>query len=141
MYITIFNITGRPNVTISHKTCIENHSVTLIGMVFLYEERPEIQTLFWSKNGQKLNSHDMRGKYSEVSINNPSLTIFDVNQHDAGSYQLTATNAVGSTQSNAIVLGINISFIFLASKLIMYSLEKRKKDIQYLHFLIVETTL
>lgn len=83
----------------------------------------------------------MRGKYSEVSINNPSLTIFDVNQHDAGSYQLTATNAVGSTQSNAIVLGINISFMFLASKLIMYSLEKRKKDIQYLHFLIVETTL
>lgn len=110
MYITIFNITGRPNVTISHNTCIENHSVTLIGMVFLYEERPEIQTLFWSKNGQKLNSHAMRGKYSEVSINNPSLTIFDVNQHDAGSYQLTATNAVGSTQSNAIVLGINISF-------------------------------
>lgn len=52
----------------------------------------------------------MRGKYSEVSIKNPSLTIFDVNQHDAGSYQLTATNAVGSTQSNAIVLGINISF-------------------------------
>lgn len=79
-------------------------------MDFLYEEHPEIQTLFWSKNGQKLNSQGMRGKYSEVSINNSSLTIFDVNQHDAGSYQLTATNAVGSTQSDAIVLGINISF-------------------------------
>lgn len=79
-------------------------------MVFLYEEHPEIQTLFWSKNGQKLDSRGIGGKYSEVSINNPSLTIFDVNHHDAGSYQLTATNAVGSTQSDAIVLCINISF-------------------------------
>lgn len=106
--LTIFLdiITGPPNVTTSHKTCIENHSVTLIGMVFLYEERPEIQSVFWSKNGEKLNSQGMRGKYSEVSIDNPSLTIFDINQHDAGSYQLTATNAVGSTQSDIIVLGI-----------------------------------
>lgn len=118
-------ITGRPNVTTSHKTCIENHSVTLIGMVFVYEERPEIQTLFWSKNGQKLNSQGMRGKYSEVNIYNPSLTIFDVNQHDAGSYQLTATNAVGSTQSDAIVIGITSHFIFIASKFTMYNLEKR----------------
>lgn len=110
-------ITGRPNVTTSHKTCIENHSVTLIGMVFLYEERPEIQTLFWSKNGQKLDSQGMRGKYSEVSINNPSFTIFDVNQHDAGSYQLTATNAVGSTQSDDIVLGMNISFYIYSKQI------------------------
>lgn len=110
-------ITGRPNVTTSHKTCIENHSVTLIGMVFLYEERPEIQTLFWSKNGQKLDSQGMRGKYSEVSINNPSLTIFDVNQHDAGSYQLTVTNAVGSTHSDDIVLGMNISFYIYSKQI------------------------
>lgn len=107
-------IAGPPNVTTSHKTNFEDHSITLIGMVFLYDERPVIETLFWSKNGQKLNSEGMRGKYSEVSINNPSLTIFDVNQHDAGSYQLTATNAVGSTQSEAIVLGIinAISYVY-----------------------------
>lgn len=99
-------ITGQPNVTICHETSFKNRSVTLIGMVFVPEQRPEIETLFWSKNGQKLNSQGMKGKYSEVSINDPSLTIFEVNQHDAGSYQLTATNALGSTQSEAIVLGI-----------------------------------
>lgn len=99
-------ITGQPNVTICHETSFKNRSVTLIGMVFVPEQRPEIETLFWSKNGQKLNSQGIKGKYSEVSINDPSLTIFEVNQHDAGSYQLTATNALGSTQSEAIVLGI-----------------------------------
>lgn len=106
-------IAGPPNVDTSHETCFENHSVTLIGMVFLYGERPKIENLFWSKNGQKLQSQ-MRRKYSEVSINNPSLTIFDVNQHDAGSYQLTAKNAVGSSISEAIVLGIfnTVSYVY-----------------------------
>lgn len=107
-------ITGPPNVKICHETSFKNRSVTLIGMVFLPEQRPKIETLFWSKNGHKLNYHGMRGKYSECSINNPSLTIFDVNQHDAGSYQLTATNVLGSTQSDAIVLGIfnTVSFVY-----------------------------
>lgn len=99
-------VTGPPNVTICHETSFKNRSVTLIGMVFLPEQRPEIETIFWSKNGQKLNSNGMRNKYSEVNIKDPSLTIFEVNKHDAGSYQLTATNALGSTQSDAIVLGI-----------------------------------
>lgn len=100
------NVIGnRPNVTICHKTYIKNHSVTLNGTVFLYEDFLEIQNLFWSKNGQNLESHKIGGKYLEVGMDNPSLTIFDINQHDAGSYQLIATNAVGSTQSNVIALG------------------------------------
>lgn len=89
---------------------MKNHSVTLNGTVFVYEDCLDIQNLFWSKNGQNLESHKSGGKYLEVGMDNPSLTIFDVNQHDAGSYQLTATNAVGSTQSNIIVLGITNTF-------------------------------
>lgn len=100
------NVIGsRPNVTISHNTCIKNHSITLIGNVFLYEECLDIQNLFWSRNGKKLEPHLNGGKYLEVGKSDPSLTIFDINQHDAGSYQLTATNAVGTTQSNVIALG------------------------------------
>lgn len=111
-------IAGPPNVTTSHETCFENHSVKLIGMVFLYEERPKIENLFWSRNGQKIKSQ-VKGKYSEVSINHPSLTIFDVNQHDAGSYRLTAENAVRSTESEAIVLG-NFNTVYHVYQPAMY---------------------
>lgn len=41
-----------------------------------------------------------------MSIDDPSLTIFDVNSNDAGSYQLIATNTIGSTASASIVLSI-----------------------------------
>lgn len=62
--------------------------------------------MFWTKNGQELDTNGSGGRYSEVTVDNPSLTIFDVNQYDAGSYQLTATNALGSTSSDTVILGI-----------------------------------
>lgn len=70
-----------------------------------------VQDVFWTKNEEKIDVLSREKKYSEVSVEDPSLTIFDVNPNDAGSYQLTAINAVGSTQSDAIILGINIIFI------------------------------
>lgn len=84
----------------------------MIAKVFLYSriEIP-VQDVFWTKNEEKIDVLSHEKKYSEVSVEDPSLTIFDVNPNDAGSYQLTAINAVGSTQSDAIILGINIIFI------------------------------
>lgn len=90
----------------SHETCFKNHSVRLIAKAFLHEELHEIQTVFWTKNGKNLDTQWCRGKYSEVNIDDPSLTIFKVNQLDAGSYQLTAINAVGSTKSRHLILGM-----------------------------------
>lgn len=94
---------GLPNITISHRTCV---SITLIGNVFLYGSLPDVKNVFWTKNGQELDTNGSGGRYSEVTVDNPSLTIFDVNQYDAGSYQLTATNALGSTTSDTVILGI-----------------------------------
>lgn len=48
----------------------------------------------------------MGGKYSTVSVDDPSLTILNVNKYDAGSYKITATNAVGTTISDAIEISI-----------------------------------
>lgn len=80
----------------------------LIATVFLYfDELPAVQDVFWTKDGKKIDTNGSGGKYSEVTIQDPSLTIVDVNHHDAGSYQLTATNAVGSNKSEVIILGIN----------------------------------
>lgn len=62
--------------------------------------------MFWTKNGEELDTKGSGGRYSEVTIDNPSLAIFEVNEYDAGSYQLTATNALGSTTSDFLILGI-----------------------------------
>lgn len=76
----------------------------------MYGNLPEIQKAVWTKNGEILDTQGSGGKFSEVSVDDPSLTIFDVNEYDAGSYQLTATNTVGSTKSEYIILGMSTQF-------------------------------
>lgn len=76
--------------------------------MFLYDQFHEILDVFWSMGEKKLDNFEGKNKYSKVSTKDPSLTIFNVNEHDAGSYQLTATNAVGQTKSHVIVLGNTI---------------------------------
>lgn len=100
------SILGSPNITISHQTCVSDKSVKLIGNIFLYGNLPAVQTVFWTKNGRNLETEGNGDKFSNVSVDNPSLTIFKVNEYDAGHYQLTATNAIGSTKSDFIILGI-----------------------------------
>uniref|UniRef100_A0A8W8J3T1 DZIP3-like HEPN domain-containing protein n=1 Tax=Magallana gigas TaxID=29159 RepID=A0A8W8J3T1_MAGGI len=95
-----------PNITTSHETYFEKHSVKLVGNVFLYNECNATTDVFWTKNGNKIDTLNNGGKYSKASTDDSSFTISDVNEHDAGSYQLTATNDVGSTQSDVIVLAI-----------------------------------
>lgn len=97
---------GLPNITISHRTCVSNRSITLIGNVFLYGSLPAVKNVFWTKDGEELDTIGSGGRYSEVTVDNPSLTIFKVNEYAAGSYQLTATNALGSTTSDTVILGI-----------------------------------
>lgn len=66
----------------------------------------QCRLFFWTKNGRKLETEGNGDKFSNVSVDNPSLTIFEVNKYDAGYYQLTATNAIGSTKSDFLTLGI-----------------------------------
>lgn len=44
---------------------------------------------------------------------NPSLTITNVGADDAGEYKVTAVNAVGSTTSEVIVLGILVIYMII----------------------------
>lgn len=104
--LNFWSILGPPNITISHQTCVLDKSVKLIGNVFLYGNLPAIQTVFWTKNGQKLETEENGARFTHVSVDKSSLTIFEVNKYDAGCYQLTATNAIGSTKSDFLILGI-----------------------------------
>lgn len=99
-------ILGLPNITVGHKTDINNRSIKLRGVVFLSKNSPDIQNVFWSKNGEKIDIQGSGGRLSGVTIDDPSLTIRDVSQEDAGNYQLTAINAVGPNDSDVISIGI-----------------------------------
>lgn len=77
----------------------------------LYDGSPGILEVFWTKNRGKIDIRGSGGRLSDVTIDNPSLIIRDVTAEDAGNFQLTAVNAVGSTTSDVIVLGIYISTI------------------------------
>lgn len=99
----------RPNISEGICTVLDR-SVKLRCDVFLYDESLPLKDVYWTKNGEKLFTAINDGKYSGVNTNDPSLTINNVNYNDAGSYQLTAVNAVGETRSEVILLGNNMSF-------------------------------
>lgn len=102
---------GKPNMP--EVTCtFQSHSLKLKCQVFLYDESPALNDVYWTKNGMKIDIEKTNGKYSEMDINDPSLTINRVNHNDAGDYQLTAVNAVGEKESEVIVLGNIIHFFF-----------------------------
>lgn len=109
--ILLFILIGRPNITTSEETVIRTKSVKLVGDVFVYDGSPDITEVFWTKNGEKIDTQGSGKRLSTVTVDDPSLTIRDVSHIDAGEYKLTARNAVGTTSSDIIVLGIlNVYF-------------------------------
>lgn len=81
-----------------------------MGEVYFFDHSPGILKTFWTKNGEKIDIEESNGKLSETRFDNPSLTITNVGPDDAGEYKVTAINAVGSTTSEVIVLGILVIY-------------------------------
>lgn len=79
--------------------------------VFLYDESPPLNYVYWTKGDKYTVIATNDEKYSGADINDPSLTIYNVNYDDAGKYQLIAVNPVGETRSTIILLGNNIYII------------------------------
>lgn len=90
----------------------------MIAKVYLYDTCHTIQKVVWTVNDEEIDQHGLGGKFSEVSVDSPCLTIHNVNCCDVGSYKITATNAVGSTTSDAIVLSKPIIYSISLSRLI-----------------------
>lgn len=106
--ILSFMLLGLPNIMASEETVIRNKSVKLVGNVFVYDGSPDILEVFWTKNGEKIDTQGSGGRLSTVTVDDPSLTIRDVSHIDAGKYKLIARNAVGTTSSDIITIGILI---------------------------------
>lgn len=82
--------------------------------IYFYDDSPGIFETFWTKNDKKINPEESGKVLSEMTTHNPSLTIRNVGPDDAGEYQLTAINDVGSSTSDVIILGIiDIKYYFL----------------------------
>lgn len=97
----------------NHKTDNENRSVRLMGEVSTIDQNPQVHTVFWCKNGVKIDTK-ARGRINvKLSMKNPSLTIHNVNLEDAGSYRLTAISFAGPTESEIVLGSIVIVFIFV----------------------------
>lgn len=95
-------ILGHPNFLTRCIINDENRSVTLIGKDSATGENSKVHTVYWSKNGEKINHRVGERKYSKVTVQNPSLTIYNVNHQDAGSYRFTATSSAGSNESEIV---------------------------------------
>lgn len=94
----------------NHKTDNENRSVRLMVEVSTIDPNPPVHTVFWYKNGVKIDTK-ARGRINvKLSMKNPSLTIHNVNREDAGSYRLTAISVAGPSESE-IVLGSHCFYI------------------------------
>lgn len=90
-------------------TCsLHGNSVTLKCDVFLYDESPPLNNVYWTKGDKHIVIATNNGKYAGANKNDPSLTIYNVNYDDADDYQLIAVNPVGETWSKVILLGNNI---------------------------------
>lgn len=92
----------------SHISDTKNRCVRLIGEVSLTDQNSTVHAVYWSKNGEKIDTQAGGRMCMKMSIKSPSLTIHNVNARDAGSYQLTAISNAGSNASE-IVFG-NVVF-------------------------------
>lgn len=100
------SLLGKPNL--SEVTCsLHGNSVKLKCDVFLYDESPPLNYVYWTKGVEHKVIATNDEKYSGADIKDPSLTIYNVNNDDAGEYQLIAANPVGETCSTVILLGNN----------------------------------
>lgn len=109
--IYLFIYVGPPNITTSFETNIKDRSVKLIGNVFVYDDSPGILDTFWTKNPEQIKTEENSGKLLEGNIDSPTLIIKNVSPDDDGEYQLTAKNAVGTSTSDVIVIGISVIHI------------------------------
>ncbi|CAC5378523.1 Tyrosine-protein phosphatase non-receptor type 11,Tyrosine-protein phosphatase non-receptor type 13,Tyrosine-protein phosphatase corkscrew,Tyrosine-protein phosphatase non-receptor type 6 [Mytilus coruscus] len=67
-----------------------------------HESYPEPTLVFWNKDGENLNVSV--SKYNGSTINEPSLTIFNTDQLDAGAYVCALVNDIGTGYSSKIQL-------------------------------------
>lgn len=70
----------------------------------VYESYPEPSAVFWKRDGERLN--ESVSKYNGGTVKEPSLTIYNTELLDAGTYVCVVVNEIGTGYSSEIQLKI-----------------------------------
>ena len=75
---------------------------------------PEHTSINWTKlvNGNYISINFLGGKYGGSIVDMPSLTVYNIEENDAGFYVCMATNAIGRGLSPPIALVVNESTMY-----------------------------
>lgn len=106
---------GHPNLLTRCIINNNNRSVTLIGKVSAAGVNSKVHTVYWSKNGEIIDTQSGGRVYMKMSDKNISLIIHNVNNQDAGSYRFTASSSAWSKEAEIVIGSIVFynSFIFV----------------------------
>ncbi|CAG2195849.1 HMCN [Mytilus edulis] len=85
-----------------------------IQLKCVYESYPEPSVVFWTRDGEILNISV--SKYNGSTINEPSLTIVNIDQFDSGAYVCAVVNNIGTGYSSKILLLIKEKVLTSADK-------------------------
>lgn len=119
----IYYFTDAPVVVISQTTSsFDGQGRQSINIPCSYMSNPAATSVFWTKynpvagtNSGNTKLVEIDGnKYQGANLNSPSLTIYNLDRSDAGSYRCSASNIIGLGESNYVTLNIdtNGEFVF-----------------------------
>ncbi|CAC5393170.1 HMCN [Mytilus coruscus] len=113
---TIVDVQYAPVVVISQTTSsFDGQGRQSINIPCSYMSNPAATSVFWTKynpvagtNSGNTNLIEIDGnKYQGANLNSPSLTIYNLDRSDAGSYRCSAANIIGQGESNYVTLNID----------------------------------
>ncbi|XP_063441331.1 hemicentin-1-like isoform X2 [Mytilus trossulus] len=113
---TIVDVQYAPVVVISATTsAFDGQGRQSINIPCSYMSNPAATSVFWTKynpvagtNSGNTKLIEIDGnKYQGANLNSPSLTIYNLDRTDAGSYRCSASNIIGLGESNYVTLNID----------------------------------
>ncbi|VDI54451.1 hemicentin [Mytilus galloprovincialis] len=113
---TIVDVQYAPVVVISQTTsAFDGQGRQSINIPCSYMSNPAATSVFWTKynpvagtNSGNTKLVEIDGnKYQGSNLNSPSLTIYNLDRSDAGSYRCSASNIIGLGESNYVTLNID----------------------------------
>ena len=119
----------KPDVTISKTTTsFDGQGRQSINIPCSYVSNPAATSVFWTKFNAVAGTGSGNSKvividgekYQGGSLNSPSLTIYNLQNSDEGSYRCSAANIIGQGDSNYVTLNVDTNGEFDKSRLIVF---------------------
>ena len=114
-----FKSPDRPTLTVSRtNVVIEAGSSAILSCGV--SAVPTINSLYWTKDGVRLDPSQNPSKYNGGSISVPSLTLFNADvTSDPGSYTCVAANSIGTTFSDPVNLVVSCKSLVLCKSTVV----------------------